>query len=67
MFLVTVQDAEGKQYQINGGTIAYYTKAATGKGTLIAFAVVSNGAFLTMQVADTPEQITTLINAKLRK
>ena len=67
MFLVSVTDAEGRQYQINGSSIAYYTKAPTGKGTLIAFSVVSNGALLTMQVADTPEQITTLVNAKLRK
>ena len=67
MFLVTVTDAEGKQVQINGGSIAWYTKAPTGKGTLIAFSVVSSGSFLTMQVSDTPEQITTLINAKLRK
>jgi hypothetical protein len=67
MFLVAVTDTEGKQVQLNGGSIAYFTKAATGKGSLIAFSVVSNGALLTMNVLDTPEQITTLINAKLRK
>lgn len=67
MFLVTVNDAEGNQIQINGGNIAWYRKAPTGTGTLIAFAAVAEGAFLTMHVADTPEQITTLINAKLRK
>jgi hypothetical protein len=67
MFLVAVTDAEGKPVQINGGSVAYYHKAATGKGSVIAFSVVSNGALLTMDVLDTPEQITTLINAKLRK
>lgn len=67
MFLVAVTDAEGKQIQINGNSIAYYHKAATGKGSVIAFSVVSNGALLTMNVLDTPEQITTLVNAKLRK
>jgi hypothetical protein len=67
MFLIAVHDLEGRQYQINGASIAYYTKDTTGKGSVISFSVVSNGALLTMQVADTPEQITTLINAKLRK
>jgi hypothetical protein len=67
MFLIAVHDATGKQYQINGSAIAYYTKDPAGKGTIISFSVVSNGALLTMQVADTPEQITTLVNAKLRK
>ncbi len=67
MFLIAVHDHDGKQYQINGGSIAHYTKSATGKGSVIAFSVVSNGTFLTMEVADTPEQITTLVNAKLRK
>ncbi|MGQ0567743.1 MAG: hypothetical protein ACT4OK_22125 [Gemmobacter sp.] len=67
MFLLAVTDTEGKQVQINGNNIAHYHKAATGKGTVIAFSVVSNGAFLTMNVLDTPEQITTLVNAKLRK
>jgi len=67
MFLVAVNDAEGRQYQINGGSIAYYTRDTTGKGSIITFSVVLNGELLTMKVADTPEQITTLINAKLRK
>ena len=67
MFLVAVTDTEGKQVQINGGGVAYFTKAATGKGSTITFSVVANGALVTMNVLDTPEQITTLVNAKLRK
>ena len=67
MFLVAVTDTDGKQVQINGNSVAWYSKAATGKGSVIAFSVVSNGALLTMNVLDTPEQITTLVNAKLRK
>ena len=67
MFLVAVTDTDGKQIQINGNSVAHYTKAATGKGSTITFAVIANGVPLTMNVLDTPEQITTLVNAKLRK
>jgi hypothetical protein len=67
MFLVSVTDTEGRALQINGGSIAYYHKAPTGKGSVIALSVVSNGQLMTLNVIDTPEQITTLVNAKLRK
>lgn len=67
MFLLAVTDTEGRQVQINGNSVAYFHKAASGKGSVIAFSVVANGALLTMNVLDTPEQITTLVNAKLRK
>lgn len=67
MFLVAVTDTEGRQVQINGSSVAYYHKAETGKGSVIAFTVVSNGALVTMNVLDTPEQITTLVNAKQRR
>lgn len=66
MFLVTVHDTERNQLQINGGAIAYYTKGPS-KGAIIHFSSIVNGAFLTMEVLETPEQITTLVNAKLRK
>jgi hypothetical protein len=67
MFLLAMTDTEGRQLQVNGGAIAYYCKSATGKGTTISLLGVANGAFLTLDVLDTPEQITTLVNAKLRK
>lgn len=67
MFLVTVHDLEGRRHQINGGAIAYYTDDKQGKGAVIAFGSIVNGAFLTMRVAENADAITTQINAKMRK
>jgi hypothetical protein len=67
MFLVTVHDTAGNQLQINGANIAYYTKDPAGKGSLIALSTAVAGGLFTLTVADTPEAITNLVNAKLRK
>jgi hypothetical protein len=67
MFLVTVTDTAGQQVQINGANIAYYSRDPNGKGTVIALAVAGEGGLVTLRVSDTPEAITTLVNAKLRK
>jgi hypothetical protein len=67
MLLVTVTDLEGRRHQVNGGAIAYFTDDRQGKGAVIAFSSIVNGAFLTMRVAETADAITTQINAKLRK
>ncbi len=67
MFLVTVFDTAGNQLQINGASIAYYTKDPAGKGAVIHLSTAIGGALMTLTVADTPEAITTQIQAKLRK
>lgn len=67
MFLVTVYDANGTQLQINGAAIAYYAKDPASKGTVIHLSTALGGALATLNVTDTPEAITTQIQAKLRK
>lgn len=67
MLWVSVFDLDGNRVQVNGGSIAYYTQDKAGKGSVIAFAMPGDGGFATLRVADKPEEITTQIQAKLRK
>lgn len=67
MFLVSVTDTAGNALQINGGAIAYYVKDKAGKGSVIHLSTAVGGALMTLTVAETPETITTQIQAKLRK
>lgn len=67
MFLVTVHDLDDTRIQINGASIAYFRPDPQGKGSVIAFAAVANGALLTMRVTESADTIAAQINAKLRK
>lgn len=63
MLFITLTDAEGKRVQVNIGAAAWFGPAPGGKGSLITF---PNGT-TTLKVAESPDDIFTQINAKLRR
>ena len=67
MLLLAMFDTNGNQVQVNGENIAWYGPDKPGKGSVISFAVPGEAGFVTLRVTNTPDEITTLINAKLRK
>ena len=67
MLLLAMFDTNGNQVMVNGENIAWYMQDKPGKGSVVAFAVPGEAGFATLKVTNSPDEITTLINAKLRK
>lgn len=67
MLFLTLTDNAGKRLFVNAGNFAWFGPDVGGKGSLIQFAVSSEGGQVALRVAESPDDIFTQINAKLRK
>ncbi len=68
MFLFTVHDAAGNKHHVNGNNVAWFARDLPGKGTAIAMTVPGvGGGCVMLKVVEAPDEIATLIAAKLRK